>query len=73
MRFIAAYLINQMPLVPLGNETPYEKLFDRKPNNTNFKAFGCLAFVSTIKQKYTQVSIKQMAFFTCFTTGMIYA
>lgn len=45
-----AYLINRMPLVPLENKTPYEKLFGKKPDNTNLKAFGCLPFVSTIKQ-----------------------
>ena len=44
-----AYLINRMPLVPLGNMTPYEKLFGTKPDNTHLKAFGCLAFASIIK------------------------
>lgn len=46
----AAYLINRMPLVSLDNVSPYEKLFGHAPNNDHLRAFGCLCFVSTLKQ-----------------------
>ena len=46
----ATYLINHMPLTSIGNISPYEKLFGHPPNNDHLRTFGCLCFVSTIKQ-----------------------
>ena len=46
----ATYLINRMSLTSIGNISPYEKLFGHPPNNDHLRTFGCLCFVSTIKQ-----------------------
>lgn len=46
----ATYIINRSPLASIGYTTPYEKLFGDKPSYDHMKAFGCLLFVSTLKQ-----------------------
>ena len=46
----STYLINRLPLSTLHNMSPYKKLFGTKPNNNHLKTFGCLCFVSTMKQ-----------------------
>lgn len=40
----ATYIINRLPTRVLGNMSPYEKLFCRKPNYDFFKVFGCRCF-----------------------------
>ncbi|KAG8503188.1 hypothetical protein CXB51_001036 [Gossypium anomalum] len=40
----AIYLINRLPSAPLGYVSPYEKLFQTKPNYTLLRTFGCLCF-----------------------------
>lgn len=40
----AAYLINRLPTTSLDMTTPYHVLFDKPPNYTKFKTFGCLCF-----------------------------
>lgn len=44
------YLINRMPLISLGNISPYEKLYGVAPNNAHLRAYYCLCFVSTLSQ-----------------------
>ena len=44
----AVYLINRTPTPILANRTPYEVLFDNKPNYSHLKIFGCLCFATTI-------------------------
>lgn len=46
----AVYIINRIPLSSINNLSPYEKLYGHKPNNSHFRAFGCLCFVNTPKQ-----------------------
>ena len=41
----AVYLRNRSPTVSLGNKTPYECWFDRKPDISNLRVFGCLSYV----------------------------
>ncbi|XP_021726147.1 uncharacterized protein LOC110693298 [Chenopodium quinoa] len=38
----AAHIINRMPLSVLHNFSPYQKLFDRPPDISHFRSFGCL-------------------------------
>ena len=40
----AAYLRNRSPTISLPGITPFECLFNRKPDVSNLKVFGCLAF-----------------------------
>ena len=44
------YLINRMPWSSIGHISPYEKLYGIPPNNDHLHSFGCLCFVSTLKQ-----------------------
>lgn len=46
----AAHIINKMPLAPLNDKTPYEKLHGTKPSYESLKVFGCLCFASTLKR-----------------------
>ncbi|GKE47260.1 retrovirus-related pol polyprotein from transposon TNT 1-94, partial [Tanacetum coccineum] len=40
----ATYIINRLPTKLLGNHSPFELLYSRLPNYTNFHAFGCLVY-----------------------------
>uniref|UniRef100_A0A803Q3J9 Integrase catalytic domain-containing protein n=1 Tax=Cannabis sativa TaxID=3483 RepID=A0A803Q3J9_CANSA len=40
----AAYLINRLPTPILGNVSPYEKLYNHKPDYNLLKVFGCSCF-----------------------------
>ena len=44
---VAAYLINRMPTITLNNKSPFELLFNKKPNYLKLKQFGCLCFPLT--------------------------
>ncbi|PKI58589.1 hypothetical protein CRG98_021052 [Punica granatum] len=40
----AAHLINITPTPILGGKSPYEVLFDKPPNYSNLRVFGCLCY-----------------------------
>lgn len=46
----ATYLINRSPTVVLKNKTPYEMWFNRKPNISNLRIFGCRALCHIPKE-----------------------
>ena len=39
-----------MPLIPLNNMTPHEKLYGDKLSYELLKVFGCLCFMSSLKR-----------------------
>nr|GFA23930.1 zinc finger, CCHC-type [Tanacetum cinerariifolium] len=41
----AIYILNRVPTRPLIDKTPYEALYNRKPNLENLRIFGCTAYV----------------------------
>ncbi|GJT99370.1 zinc finger, CCHC-type containing protein [Tanacetum coccineum] len=40
----AIYILNRVPTRALENKTPYEALYNRKPNLENLRIFGCTAY-----------------------------
>ncbi|KAK1413456.1 hypothetical protein QVD17_35229 [Tagetes erecta] len=40
-----AYVINRLPPQKQGYVSPYEKLFNRRPNVTHLRVFGCVCYV----------------------------
>ena len=67
---IATYIINHLPLSCLNFISPYEKLYGQKPTNTHLKVFGCLCFVSTIKQGRNKLDTRaQPAIFLGYPHG----
>ncbi|XP_076902275.1 uncharacterized protein LOC143556966 [Bidens hawaiensis] len=40
----AAYIINRLPSKTTDNKTPFEILYERKPDYEHMKVFGCLAY-----------------------------
>ncbi|CAL1389558.1 unnamed protein product [Linum trigynum] len=46
----AAYLINRMPLVSIGNRSPFQVLFDADPSYTHLRSFGCLVYARDTHQ-----------------------
>lgn len=46
----AVYLINRMPNTVICNQTPYERLFGKKPNLSHLRVLGCLAYAEIVQE-----------------------
>lgn len=42
---IAVYLQNRSPTAALKDETPFQRLFGRRPDISNLRVFGCVSYV----------------------------
>ncbi|KAD3640307.1 hypothetical protein E3N88_29530 [Mikania micrantha] len=45
------HVINRLPSEVIDNKTPYEVLYNQKPNYEHMKVFGCLAYYKSTKTK----------------------
>ncbi|KAF0702578.1 hypothetical protein As57867_007746, partial [Aphanomyces stellatus] len=54
LRYVV-YTENRSPTKALGGKTPFEALFDRKPNIDHLRPFGCTAFAFIDKAKRTKL------------------
>ncbi|GJV40606.1 putative RNA-directed DNA polymerase [Tanacetum coccineum] len=54
----AAYVINRMPSDVIGNKTPYEVLYNQKPNYDNMRVFGCLAYYKSTETNGDKLKMK---------------
>lgn len=57
-----------MPLIVLGNVSPYEKLYGQSPNLDHLRAFGCLCYITTSRVHRTKFDPKaQPCVFTSYS------
>ncbi|GKC49388.1 putative RNA-directed DNA polymerase [Tanacetum coccineum] len=54
----AAHVINRMPSDVIDNKTPYEVLYNQKPNYDYMRVFGCLAYYKSIETKGEKFKMK---------------
>ncbi|KAF0710112.1 hypothetical protein As57867_005636, partial [Aphanomyces stellatus] len=54
LRYVV-YTENRSPTKALGGKTPFEALFDRKPNIDHLRPFGCTGFAFIDKAKRTKL------------------
>ncbi|KAM0058456.1 putative RNA-directed DNA polymerase [Helianthus debilis subsp. tardiflorus] len=47
----AAYIINRLPSKTINDKTPYEILYDQKPEYDHMRVFGCLSYFWSIDTK----------------------
>ena len=67
----AVYLKNRSPSVALKDKTPYECMFHVKPNVSNLKTFGCIAYVHIRPEERKKFDVKSTkAIFVGYPEGM---
>lgn len=54
----AAYVINRVPLSPINMKSPYEMLYNEKPNVKDFKVFGSICYVHIPDSQRTKLDAK---------------
>ena len=54
----ACYLINRSPSSSLGDKTPHEVWYGKKPSLRHLRVFGCEAYVYILKEKRTKLDYK---------------
>ena len=54
----AAYIINRLPSKTLGHKTPYELLYNQKPEYDHIRVFGCLTYFWSIETKGDKFEVR---------------
>ena len=54
----AVYLRNRSPSAELKDGTPYEHWFEEKPDISNLRVFGCIAYVHVARNKRSKLDMK---------------
>ena len=54
----AVYLNNRSPTAALKDKTPFQRLFGRRPDISNLKAFGCVSYAHVPDSQRRQVDTK---------------
>ncbi len=54
----ASYFLNRSPTKTLGDETPFEAWFGKKPYVKHLKVFGCVAYSHLPKDQRTKLESK---------------
>ncbi|KAD7479992.1 hypothetical protein E3N88_03128 [Mikania micrantha] len=54
----ATYLINRLPSEVIGNKTPFEILYNQKPNYDFLKVFGCLVYYRNTDTKGDKFEVR---------------
>ncbi|GKB70172.1 ribonuclease H-like domain, reverse transcriptase, RNA-dependent DNA polymerase [Tanacetum coccineum] len=57
----AIYILNRAPTRALEDKTPYEALYNRKPNLENLRIFGCTAYAKNNTWTLTTLPLNQKA------------
>lgn len=45
----AVYLINRIPSIVINNQSPYERLYRRRPSYNHMKVLGCLCYAKIVQ------------------------
>ncbi|GJZ72106.1 putative RNA-directed DNA polymerase [Tanacetum coccineum] len=54
----ATYIINRLPSKVIGNKTPYEVIFDKKPDYDLMRVFGCLVYFKSNEPKGDKFEVR---------------
>ena len=66
----AVYLRNRSPTVSLKQVTPYERWIGEKPDVSNLRVFGCVAYVHVAREKRSKLDAKsRRAIFVGYPDG----
>ena len=57
---LVVHLINRLPTPFLSNQSPYELVYSTKPNFSNLKVFGCLAYASSANTRRTKLDSQSL-------------
>ena len=66
----AVFLINRISSPLLNNKSPYELLYQAKPDLTSLKVFGCLSYCSTLTSQRSKFDLRShKCVFVGYKTG----
>ena len=64
MALIAVYIINRIPSPTTHKKSPFELLYNKLPDYSSFRVFGCLCFVSL--PSHERNKLEPLSWLCCF-------